>query len=165
MKQKGYIFLLILVLVVTACEEPVNWQFPPDSQSILAVDGIITNERKAHSVFLTRTINKPDEAVIPVTGAFVAITDFDNTWILPESSETPGLYLTPPDVQGVNNKNYLLYINDNGIEYTAEASMVPVTPLEPVDIRPSGDGDSLFILFPAESDIPAMKEYLSLIHI
>ncbi|NOY38354.1 MAG: DUF4249 domain-containing protein [Chlorobi bacterium] len=159
MMRTKFSYLIIFLLVLGSCEEPVNWVFPTDSGTRLAVDGMITNEYKAHRVILTWSAGTPNEDFKPVSGALVGITDFSTTWILHESAETPGLYLTPSNIQGVNNKRYLLYININGHEYTADASMVPVTPLNPPDIRPTGDEDSLFILVPAESDIPAMKEY------
>lgn len=147
---------LLLIFLVTACEEPVAWNLQK-SESILVVDGMITSEQKEHEVILTWSSPSPNGPFDPVTGAIVAITDFDSTWVLAEKE--PGHYLTPANVQALVNKTYFLYINYSGREFTATTRPVPVTLPPPISIVPYGSGDSLFTLAPAESDIPAMKEY------
>jgi hypothetical protein len=151
-------FLLLFPVWLIACEEPVDWN-TPEGIPVLTVDGMITNEQTKPQVILKWSSPFLDGNFPAASGATVLITDLDTICYLPESSLNPGHYNTQGNVQGVLNKTYYLRINLNGRTYSASTSMVPVTPMTEMMIRPSGNNDSLYTLVPQESDIPAMIEY------
>ena len=62
---------------------------------------MITNERKAHEVKLSLPVQNLNETPQQISGAFVAITDQENVYVLNEDPNQPGVYLTDNDVQGV----------------------------------------------------------------
>src|SRR5688572_20527446 len=93
----------------------------------LVVEGLITNQRKAHQVKLTRVNTAlPDNPSAVVSGAEVSITDGEVTWILYEQTESSGIYLTDSLVSGKVGKTYTLTIRIADEVYSASDHMEPV---------------------------------------
>ncbi len=154
-----YVFSLILVIsavLLDGCEEKTSWPLQTEDSSLLVVQGMLTNELKSHAVLLSRAFSAPNDTPVPVSGAVVTLTDGSRTWTLQEDT-LAGTYLTPP-LQGILGSSYTLRISAGGRDYHATASMVPVTPLEPLYYHPMEDSDSLYVIDFEESNIPAMVE-------
>ncbi len=148
------VFLVLLV----SCEEETQWPLPEGGTGPLVVEGMITNEAGPHRVVLSLPFASLNGQALPVSGAQVTVDDGERVWVFTESDTLPGTYLSPAALQGVLGRTYRLRIGWDGREYTASAHMVPVTPLEPMAWHPLPGVDTLYVLDPVESNIPAMTE-------
>jgi hypothetical protein len=158
---KRYLSLLVLLLpavFLNSCEEETIWPLHTEEGDLLVVQGMLTNELKSHAVILSRACDTSSGTPQPVSGAAVTLTDGSHVWTLQEQDTLAGTYLTPP-MQGVLGRTYTLRISSGGRDYSATASLVPVTPLEPLRYHAVvNDGDTLYVLDYTESNIPAMTE-------
>ena len=155
-------YLLIFLLFVS-CEAERDWDLQSESLPVIVVDGILTNEKKAHEIRLTHPVTEMNQTPEPVSRAVVAVFDGSKIFIRHEDPVNPGLYKTIPEFRALYGKQYLLYIKFQDQEYRANASMKPVTPLSPLIIKPEGE---LFKIEFKESDEPAMVEvYLDWSHL
>lgn len=158
-----YGIYLVLFLLFLSCEEEKEWYLHTENLPVIVVDGILTNEKRAHEIRLTRPVTEMNQTPEPVSGAVVAVFDGSKVYILQEDNVKPGLYKTIPEFRALYGKRYMLYINFQDQEYTANASMKPVTPFKPMNILPVG---GLFKIELQESDEPAMVEvYLDWSHL
>ncbi|HOV10658.1 MAG TPA: DUF4249 family protein [Bacteroidales bacterium] len=125
--KKTILYLLLLGLV--SCEKQVDWPVQNDGTAYVVVDGILTNEAKAHPIRLTRSVsalNMPPEAV---SGAGVIVSNADSSWFLTEQPGNPGVYCTPANFSAKVGVLYTLLVSIDGSVYTAKSRMVPNTPL------------------------------------
>lgn len=158
-KIKKYIPIL-LIISLSACEEPVNWQLDDHITPRLVVEGMLTNGAALNYVRLSLPLRNPNKAPQAVSNATVIITDGDNYHLLAEDENEPGLYQTEPSVRGVINKIYLLYIAFGDYEFTAGAHMVPVSSLMEFRFFRDPAVPGHFRILPGESSTPAYTEYL-----
>lgn len=154
---------LLVFLILISCEAERDWNLQSENLPVIVVDGILTNEKKAHEIRLTHPVTEMNQTPEPVSRAVVAVFDGSKIFILHEDPVKPGLYKTIPEFRALYGKQYLLYIKFQDQEYRANASMKPVTPLSPLIIKPEG---GLFKIEFQESDEPAMVEvYLDWSHL
>lgn len=121
---------LILMVLLMSCEEKIDWPLDTNEPKVIVVEGVLTNERKAHEVKISRPMADINGTPQPVSGAFVAIFNNDTAVSLREVQ--PGRYLTDPTVRAVSGKLYRLYILYQGKEYHGDSYMVPVDTLKPL---------------------------------
>jgi hypothetical protein len=130
------IFLPIALLIVS-CTERIDIKLD-ESFTLLVVDGSITTDTLAHKVTLSKTSSYYYNQPAPmVSGAQVTISDGENTFNL--SEESPGIYMTQPDVYGIPLRTYTLKIRlqeDIGgySEYIASSKLYPVNPLDSIGL-------------------------------
>lgn len=155
-KIRHIALILSVILAAPACEEKTDWKLNNESLNLLVVEGMITNELKAHTLTLSGTVAGLNDVPSPVRNAVVAISDGANTTRLFETE--PGVYTTIPDVRAVFGKVYTLYINDGGKEYTASTYMVPVSNMEPLRYHQIQEKKNWYELDLWESDDPYMME-------
>jgi hypothetical protein len=157
--MKKLIIILSIILVSVCCEEDIKWELKTQKSNILVVEGMITNERIQHQVKLTRPVERLNEIPEPVSGAAVTISDQNSTFILDEYPEGSGIYLTD-SIRGVFGRVYALEIKTADKEYSAEATMVAVTPLDTLEYSlASASGDLFQLTHRNNSDEPSMTEY------
>ncbi len=154
MNLKQIIYLLVFLILVS-CEAERDWDLQSGSLPVIVVDGILTNEKKAHEIRLTRPVMEMNQTPEPVSGAVVAVFDGSKVYLLNEDPIKPGFYKTIPEFRALYGKQYRLYIFFQDQEYRANASMRPVTPLNPMIIRTEGE---LFKIEFQGSDEPSMVE-------
>jgi hypothetical protein len=138
---------------LSSCLEEVSIEeFTGEPSGRLVIEGLITNERKAHYVKLTRTTNAiPKEPAPPVAGASVSVSDGTNVFYLFEDS-IPGVYLTDTTVQGEVGKIYTLSVYAEGKRYQAEDRMEATNDFNQSDglqvsRKPQGSGGFISQLF------------------
>lgn len=124
------LILLFLVNLFYTCIDPFSPSLN-DSESLLVVDALITNENRSYKVKLSRTdVNQMADPLM-VTDALVTIRDEDgNISLLAESAE--GYYSTDSTLfTGETGKTYILNIKTTeGDEYESEPClMYPVQPI------------------------------------
>jgi hypothetical protein len=134
---KTLVSSLILSVTLVSCTERID--LPLDESSVrLVVDGAITNTMAIHRIYLSKTTNYYYNQEPPkVSGASVSISDGLKIFLLTE--ETPGVYQTASDFQGVEGRTYILNIKLNTpvggfTEYTATSVMPRATVLDSVNL-------------------------------
>jgi hypothetical protein len=126
MKRSYVIFPLLLILTLAGikCIDPFTPKLDK-FQSLLVVDGLLTDEDVPCYVKLSRTSISPDEPPQGVSGAEVTITDdLGNDTPLSEVSE--GIYETvTPSFRGVAGRKYSLQIrSSDGKKYESEPGIL-----------------------------------------
>lgn len=128
MKQ---LLLLILIVLITGCEEPVDWNLKSKATNLLVVDGMLTDEYKPHCIRLTRTVEQLNQKPEAVSGAIVRVFDEKQFHVFTESPVGSGYYYSDSMAAGINRK-YTLGIQYNGVRYNAMARMAVVDYFEPL---------------------------------
>lgn len=156
--MKKTIIIILFFMILISCEEKTDWELENERLPGLVVEGMMTNELMAHKVKLSRPSRNLNDPPEPVTGAFVTISDQENTYLLQENSDFPGSYFTAQDVQGVIGKVYTLYLKIGESEYTANSYMVPVEPLQQIQLESCSGGNGYFHIKFDESGEPYILE-------
>lgn len=138
MKFTGLGLLTILLSLLNfSCVERIDIQLD-ESYTRLVVDGAITTDTIAHTVFLSSTTSYYyNQEVPPVAGAILSISDGTDEYVMNE--DEPGVYRTSPSVSGVPGKTYTLTIKLKAPiggydEYTASSTLYPVNTLDSVSL-------------------------------
>jgi hypothetical protein len=134
MKTKKLLAFIFTCLLISSCEERVDFPLSATDTNLIAVEGVISNEKMNHQIRLTRPIKKQNEIPTPVTGADVRLLEEGVVHQLIESPPGLGLYVTP-EMRAVSGKVYTLYIQYAGKEYFASDSSVPAEPLRPLSYK------------------------------
>lgn len=127
------ISLLLIISTLCTCIDPY---VPKISgyESVLVVEGLITDESAAYEVKLTRAMENEDAVPDPVTDAVVSFTDeSDNKTTLEYTGN--GIYKTDPATfKGEIGKTYTLHIiASDGNEFVSEpCTMLPVPDIDSV---------------------------------
>ncbi|MCH8905309.1 MAG: DUF4249 family protein [Bacteroidetes bacterium] len=137
MKKKS-IYILLFVLLV-GCEKKIEWKIKSVEDNRIVVEGLITNERKAHFVKLTHTVSDMNVIPEPVTGATVIIREGDSSILLLEIPAGSGVYLTDSNKKGFAGTDYELMIIVNEDTMYAIAAMIPVDPQTRLSFIPNKD--------------------------
>ena len=138
------LFLLLLLLGILSCEEPVDWEFHPGENGHLVVDGILTDELRIQEVRLSLSYDELNGSPIPVSGAVLRVSDGQNSVAFLENPDEPGHYLSEHLFAAQRQIVYTLEIEWEGQTYLAADEMVvPVFPIGPIDFIPVGETDSL----------------------
>jgi hypothetical protein len=119
-KRTIYLVCICAALTLCTCIDPFYPKLDK-YQSLLVVDGLLTDENASYYVKLSQTTETQGEAPLKVTGAMVSIRDdLGNNAILEEVSE--GLYKSDSlTFTGTVDRIYTLYIRtDEGKEYESE---------------------------------------------
>ena len=156
------IFLLLLPLLFISCEEKIDWELDTNEPKVIVVEGVLTNERKAHEVSISRPLTDPNGTPQPVSGALVAIWETDqadNNKAHRLHEVQPGRYLTDSTVRAVYGKLYTLFILYQGQEYYGESYMVPVDQLKQLSYHKVPGQELWYELNFVETSNPSMVEY------
>lgn len=151
-------YLLVLVLMM-ACEEPVQWDLKSSEQEVIVVEGLLSNEYKRHSIKISRPFAALNDTPEPVSGAKVSVRTGTSEFDFTEFPQGSGMYWSDT-LQAVVNRQYQLVIQFMEKEYTAFAEMFPVDPLEPLNYRLVNSEKGLYEINFEESDQPSAQEYL-----
>lgn len=127
MRYKSF-FVIIVIFTLCTCIDP----YVPNLnkyESLLVVDGRITDEIGSFSVRLSRTIQEQNAIPEMVSDANVFVTDEDgNKYSFINSGD--GFYNTAgSDIKGVAGRTYVLHISTNeGEEYESEPCLMQSVP-------------------------------------
>ncbi|MBS0012201.1 MAG: DUF4249 domain-containing protein [Bacteroidales bacterium] len=157
--MKKYFKIIWILLLFSACEEPVDWQLDDAITPRLVVEAMLTNQPGLNYVKLSLPVRNPNRAPQSVSDAIVAFFDGDDYHVLSEDPNKPGLYLANPSLRGVINRVYWLYIRLGEYEFAAGAYMVPVSPLKEFIYFEDPGKPGYYRIYPRESDTPAYTEY------
>ncbi|HEY0653145.1 MAG TPA: DUF4249 family protein [Chryseosolibacter sp.] len=129
--------LWLLLATLFACEERTDIDVKATTTDLIAVEGVMTNENRNHTVRLTRPYLRQNGTSSFVTGASVFVSDGFSSVSL--TAGDSGKYLTPA-MRFVSGRTYTLTILYNGRQFTAQDSSVPVESLGPLSYTPVEGG-------------------------
>ncbi|MFZ4548337.1 MAG: DUF4249 family protein, partial [Bacteroidales bacterium] len=119
--MKRYVILWLMSLLLTSCEEQINWDLQPGTTASVVVDGIITDELKTQTLTITKPIASINLQAEPVSGATVLVSTDEVVYTFRESPTTPGTYISDSPFAGIPGKTYSLLINDKTRTYSAKS--------------------------------------------
>lgn len=168
MMRKVFYIILLLVAVITACDEDYGIR---SQSSDLVVEGWIQNNQFP-VVILTRTVPVSSEFQdmsnledYIVYWAKVSITDGTDTVILTgmydENFFPPYIYTTGR-MRGVTGKTYKLMVDYQDYHATATTTIPPTPQLDSFKVERVPDVDSLFRIKACFTDNPQEKNYYQL---
>jgi hypothetical protein len=139
------IFVLIALFTFSTCIDPYTPKLK-GYESLLVVDGLITNENASYTVKLSRTIMEQNAIPATVSDATVFITD-NEAKITNLESRGKGIYATNSSTfRGIIGKSYILHIvTHEGDEFESEPCLLlPVPDIDSVyfakDLELSNNG-------------------------
>lgn len=131
--MKNLFAILPVFLLLASCTERIDLELNEDGNQRIVVDGWFTDQEQQHEVKLTWTTSYfSNQAAPPVEGAFLTISDGENTIELNE--EEPGIYKTPVTA-GTPGNTYTLTIEHQDEVYEASSFMRPVAPIDSLHVR------------------------------
>ncbi|MBX2916699.1 MAG: DUF4249 domain-containing protein [Cyclobacteriaceae bacterium] len=149
MRRGRYLVWLIIFNAIGACVERVEFDVP-EMQSLLVVEGSITNELPPYTVKISRGFPVGTNSGIRSMVSNAQVTLFDdigNQEILTERE--PGIYITNYSIQGQVNHSYFIRIKTpDGQEYESQ----------PERINPVGDISNIEYEFEARTKLVTYGE-------
>lgn len=127
------VFSVIIVFFLCTCIDPYSPKLK-GYESLLVVDGLITDEAASYTVRLSRTTREQDAVPVQVPDASVYISD-DNGNTAGLISAGDGTYRTDSNsFRGETGRNYTLHIiTSDGNEYKSDpATMQPVSDIDSI---------------------------------
>lgn len=147
--MRNITLLIGIMLILSGCEKAIEIDYQSTPPDVIVIDGIITNEQKAHLVRLTHPVVNPNDTPLPVAGAVVMIYDADSVWNLIESQTNPGNYYSPVWFLPVVGRTYTLLVNTDDKSLTAKAVMTK--PLAFFKARYAKGNNDLYHIVPASN--------------
>jgi hypothetical protein len=146
MKTKYVIYTVFCLFVLNgffACNERININ-TEDSPPRLVIYGYITTDSTQHRIRITRSTGyfsttKPEG----ISNAEVRITSPDEEFVLSESPNEPGLYLTKADAAGRIGETYTLHVSvdfdgdGQAEQYESVSYLPPAATIDSVAVQPS----------------------------
>ncbi len=140
----------------------------------LVIEGVVTNEAKAHVIYLKKTgdyfMNKPVEMI---SGAVVTLSDGEGSITLSEDLANKGAYLTPNDYKGVPGRVYTVNVSNVDVNgdfvkevYTASCELKALAPVDSISVVKKDMGRQfIWEVRLSMQDIPKVRNfYLSRIY-
>ncbi|MCQ2975392.1 MAG: DUF4249 domain-containing protein [Bacteroidales bacterium] len=158
MKKYPIFILTILMFYLCGCVHKYDFYMDKSEDTTIVVEGLITNENSQHFIKISHMTGLTQETPQPISKAFVAVTTQDSTFYFEEDTLNPGTYLSKHKFVGVAGSVYYLHIEINKTVYSAESTMLPVTPPEKITFLTNESGE-YYISHVAESFVkenPAM---------
>jgi hypothetical protein len=144
MQLKYYISAIVAALILVACTTDIDIKLD-GVKPALVVDGCVTTDTVAHTVYLKKTSDYfSNKAAAVVSGAKVTLNDGIATVTLTEDPSVKGAYKTPSDYYGVVGRTYTLTITDVDVDgdgttetYTATSQIARRPLLEKISVEKS----------------------------
>ena len=160
-KRPALGLLSLLPLLFLSCEEQTEWELDTNVPKVIVVEGVLTNERKAHEIRISRPMTDPNGIPQPVSGALVVIYEINPTGDFTAHRVRqiqPGRYITDTTLRAEFFKLYQLYILYQGQEYRGDSYMVRVDSLKPLKYQQIPGREFWYELILQESNNPSMVE-------
>lgn len=154
MRSALNILFLLAMLLLVGCEEEIELDIDYQLLDTYIVEATITNEFKAHEVYIhqgTHELNGESQAV---SGAEVIIYCPLDTFSFTEDSEEPGKYLSDPFITATG-VDYTLVFTHEGFTDSSTAMAIAVSALDDITIAKV---DSLYRYYFAGSTTPCKME-------
>lgn len=125
---------MLAVVTVAACEEVVELDLN-DTEQVVVIDGLVSNQYRNHFVKVSRSIDFYDEGTSTgIVDALVSVSDGANVYDYIHNptglDENDGVYFSVTPFAGEVGKTYKLTVEVDGNTYTAEDNLYPVTAID-----------------------------------
>ncbi|MCD8041579.1 MAG: DUF4249 domain-containing protein [Tannerellaceae bacterium] len=172
---------LTALILLIACTERIDIS-TKDAAPRLVIYGYISTDTTQHYVKITRSAGYfSTSAPEGISNASVTIYNGDETYLLTEDPGTPGLYLTEPDVFGVEGETYTLEVSvdfegkGQFEEYTSSSYLPYAVRMDSIELKMSdyfddrldiyfygrlGDNDKNYLSFQAYRNDYALSDSL-----
>ena len=147
---------IFLAILLGHCESEFPWKIKSKQVGGIVIDAIITNEMKAQCVNASNTNENINMPSTPVSGLTITLSDNIHEYSFSESISKPGSYYSVP-FQAVVGKKYSLTISQISTVYTAQDSMVAITPLDTFNLA-KDNTTGLYQYIPISGTEPTMLE-------
>lgn len=126
--KKAVLISCIFILALTTCIDPYELKLD-EYESLLVVDGMITDEPVSYTIKLSRTFQSEETLPVAVSNAEVTVKEEDGTVHVFEEKET-GIYRSDSlQFTGRVGGIYTLYITTNdGLEYKSDPCIMTAVP-------------------------------------
>ena len=132
-----------ILLGFALCLEAIDWELEPGKNGQLVVEAILTDEVKIQEIKLSRSYDDLNGSPPTVSDALVYL-EVNETLIEFEADESqPGVYLSAMPFAIIDDLEYLLMIDWQGITYTARSRLPDVAPIPTIRFVEADDPDSL----------------------
>lgn len=124
----GIVILMAIVMFTSSCEKVIEVDVK-DAQSLLVIEGTVTNHIDTQLVKVSRSVLLGDRNTFAgISGATVTITDeLGSVFTLRERQ--PGIY-SSRRLRGIPGRKYTLKVLAEGKEYTATSAMPAQVPID-----------------------------------
>jgi hypothetical protein len=122
------IITLVVVVLLCTCIDPYSPKLK-GYESLLVVDGLITDKDTLYTIRLSRTIQNQNAALQMVTDATISITDnAGNNSVL--TNKGKGIYQTnSPEFKGIAGRTYVLHVHTgDGEDYESDPCLMEPVP-------------------------------------
>ncbi|MBF4514911.1 DUF4249 domain-containing protein [Flavobacterium sp. ANB] len=127
--------LILFCLTVGSCTEQYVFQNSKTFESILVVQGNITNELKKQEIKITRTYRLEENGPAFEKGAIVYVTDSESNTYEFEIEDFSGLYVSKNPFQAVSGRSYQLNITTtDGKSYSSSSETL--TTVNEINVEP-----------------------------
>lgn len=133
------IYFLLLLTTLVACEETIDLD-PDQVESVVVIEGLITNQEKYHYIRVTETVDFYSTGTpTPITTASVVVTDDSgNTYPFEHNQsgqdEFDGYYFPASPFAGVIGRSYTMDVVYNGEAYVATDHLYAVTAIDSLEV-------------------------------
>ena len=138
MKNRNKYIILFLLIFLMGCEQELNWQFN-ETQNIVVVDALITNEIKAHEIYVHEFDGNLNANPVPISDIEIKLISRLDTIYYRESATDKGTYIAEKEFRAGGSILYKLVINHLGFSDTATARLTAIDPLENISISSNGE--------------------------
>ncbi len=109
-----YTYIILLLLLISSCEDPISVDVPSSGESKLVVEGVITDQMSIQEIQLSMTNDFLNPASSPkISDGIVQVVDNSGHVFNFLESSTPGTYLSNRPFQGEENAQYKLHFSLN----------------------------------------------------
>lgn len=153
MRKHLQLSILSALFLAISCSEPIRIDTGSGPETVLAVDGVVT-DLECHQyvrLSLTEDFNTPLGKIPVVSGASVSVACEGETFEYEEDAENPGTYLSVLPFKGETGKTYELRIEavvcgERSVYRAVDSVPAPGMQLDSIDYIYSKDIDHLWTL-------------------
>ncbi|MCB8998518.1 MAG: DUF4249 family protein [Bacteroidales bacterium] len=156
---RKYFYSLVLILLLASCEESIDREFTNQADQRPAIEAIITNQPMESYVKITREFSHPGYSPEAISGAKVFLTEGYDSIPFTEDILIPGNYYPEPGFRAVINRVYKLFIVFEDFRDSAVSYLLPVTPMNSLNIYEDNSKPGNFYISSAENSDPSMLRY------
>ena len=141
------VFLFILCL--SACEEAIEWDLKTGENNRLVVEAILTNELTTQEVKLSKSYDGLNQEVPTIDDADVYVEVNGSVVRFFSDSLQEGCYKSEIPFAVLNNLEYKLHIDWQGVTYEASSFLSEVAPIPALTFTPHAtDSNLIFNVLP-----------------
>ena len=128
-------YLLILLIGFSACEEAVERELQPANNGQLAVEAVLTDERRIQSIRLSTSYDNLNEEPPKVTDAevWVEVNGIEVRFL--QDSMNVGVYHSEVPFAVIKNLDFNLHIDWRDAHYTANSTLSEVAPIPEINFQ------------------------------